>query len=80
MTDQEKFEKIKEACLSQGGKLLLEHVKEHKAAADTIKVYPVTSEEMMARFGYVQALDWVTGLIQQYQELTVEDLEQDQEE
>ena len=77
MNEQEQFEKIKEACLSEGGKLLLQQIQEHCKAADTIKVYPVTSEEMLTRFGYVQGVEWLAGLITQYQEMEWQDELQD---
>lgn len=75
MTEQEQFEKIKEACLSEGGKLLLEQILEHKEACDTIKVTPLTVEAMFNRHGYVEALEWLSGLIVQYQTLQAEDLD-----
>jgi sulfur transfer protein SufE len=68
MTEKDEFNAIKDACLSKGGALLLEQVQEHKTASDTISVYPATSEAMFTRLGYVQALEWISGLMQQYKD------------
>lgn len=86
VSDQEEFEKIQEACLSEGVKLLLMDIIGHKDASNTIKVMPIwdeqtknvissTSDEMLKRLGYVSALEWVIGIIEYYQNNTYEESE-----
>ena len=77
MTEQEEFELIQEACLSDGVKLLVQDIKKAKEASDTIKVMPLIengqvlcsqTDQMLKRQGEVSALEWVLGLIEHYQE------------
>jgi hypothetical protein len=80
LTDEEKkiIESIKDSCLSDGIKVLLEDIRKHKNTADTIKIMPLfdqnmklmlssQSDEMLKRAGYVSALEWVIGMIEYYQ-------------
>lgn len=80
LTQEEKLliEKIKEGCLSEGIKILIDDIKKHKSSSDTIKIYPILdnnsklmlssqSDEMLKRLGYVSALEWVIGLMEYYQ-------------
>ena len=77
MNEKEEFEKIKEACLSEGIKILVEDIKENKKSSDTIMIMPLlddrgniissSSDEMMKRLGYVQGLSWILGIIDYYQ-------------
>ena len=76
MTEQEEFELIQEACLSDGVKLLVQDIKKAKEASDTIKVMPLIengqvlcsqTDQMLKRQGEVSALEWVLGIIEHYQ-------------
>jgi hypothetical protein len=71
MTDQEQFETIKDSMNTKGAELLLKQIKEHRESSDTILV---PTEEMLQRYGYVQALAWIEGLMKQYKDLTWEDI------
>jgi hypothetical protein len=75
MTEQEAFEAIKEACLSKGGKLLLEDITAAKEASDTIKVMPLVengvvlvsqTDMMLKQQGWVSGVEFVIGLMQHY--------------
>jgi len=77
MEEKEKFEKIKDACLTKGMELLLNDIKENRKWSDTIKVAPLLHEsgnvlssqtdQMLKQLGYVAALEWIIGTIEWYQ-------------
>jgi len=78
MTEKEEYNAIRDSVLTKGVELLLEDIKKNLAASDTIKVMPLTdpqtgvllcsqSDMMLKRLGYIEALDWITGLIEHYQ-------------
>ena len=77
MEEKKIFEEIKDACLSKGMELLLNDIKEHKKASDTIKVAPLLhnngnvlssqTDQMLKQLGYVAALEWMIGIIEWYQ-------------
>ena len=84
MTEQEQFEKIKDACLSEGGKLLIQDLEANRNASDTINVPPLIdpqtgvmlssqTDQMLKQQGYVAALNWVIGIMEHYQTQQFED-------
>ena len=86
MDQKAEFELLKELCLSDGGRLLLEDVKKNKNASDTIMVMPIVddvtkqvlspaTDEMFKRIGYVQALNWLIGVMEHYQTAQYEEIE-----
>jgi hypothetical protein len=77
MTEEDEFKLLKEACLSEGGKLLLQDIITSKEATDTIKVAPLVdngvvvcsqTDQMLKQQGYVAALEWVIGIMQHYRD------------
>ena len=86
MDKQREFEIIKDACQSDGGKLILDDIRVNKMASDTILVMPIidpvtksilspANDEMLKRVGYVQALNWVIGIIEHYQTAEYEEFD-----
>ena len=76
MTEKEEYNAIRDSVLSEGIKLFLEDIKKNANASDTIKVMPLVdngvvlcsqTDMMLKQLGYVEALNWVTGLIEHYQ-------------
>ena len=78
MTEKEEYNAVRDSVLTKGIELLLGDIKKNASASDTIKVQPLTdpqtgvllcsqSDMMLKRLGYVEALDWITGLIEHYQ-------------
>lgn len=78
MDNKAKFELLKDLSLSDGGKLLLDDIVINRDASDTIFVMPIIDEktgsivspsqdELFKRMGYVQALNWMIGILEYYQ-------------
>ena len=76
MTEKEEYNAIRDSVQTKGIEILLEDIKKNLEASDTIKVMPLMHEgvvicsqtdQMIKRLGYVEALDWITGLIEYYQ-------------
>lgn len=85
MDEKAKFELLKDLALSDGGKLLLDDIRINKDTSDTIFVMPLIdsgmvispiADEMLKRQGYVQALNWMIGILQHYQTAEYEELDE----
>jgi hypothetical protein len=85
MDDKAKFELLKDLSLSDGGKLLLDDIRINKDTSDTIFVLPLIdngmvispiADEMLKRQGYVQALNWMMGILEHYQTAEYEELDE----
>lgn len=78
MTEDERlFELQKDAAQHKGMQLILEDFKKNLNATDTLKQMPLLNngvpvvsltERMMLQSGYVQALEWVIGVVEHYRD------------
>lgn len=85
MTPFEEAEEVQSILKTKGGEILMERLREHAKASDTLKVFPVVdnngvvlvtqTEQMLKAQGYVSGVEAALGIIETYLNAAPEDFE-----